>query len=164
MDALSLLHELAANADGVLTQVFTPVTPEQASWRLPGSLANTIGATFFHVYAGEDETVSQALGALTAFERGGWGRRLGYNHGEVWAYQGNQDPAALLEYARQVSEATRGYLARLTAEDLERLIETRRGPRPMASRLSVYLVAHKFQHMGEISVLLGCQGVKGLPF
>lgn len=164
MDALVVLRDLAANADGVLMQVFTPVTSEQAAWRLPGSTANTIGATFFHVYESEDGIIHGLLGRPTVFERGGWSKRLGYGAGTVWAFEGRQDPAVLLEYARQVSAGTTDYLSRITVEQLEQPIETRRGPRPLVTRLGVYLVSHKFQHMGEISALLGCQGVKGLPF
>ena len=48
MDALTLLSEAATNADTGLTQVFKPVTAEQAIWRLAGSTANPIGVTFLH--------------------------------------------------------------------------------------------------------------------
>ncbi len=164
MDALVVLRDLAANADGLLLQVFTPVTSEQAAWRLPGSTANTIGSTFFHAYENEDNTTHSLLGHPTVFERGGWSTRLGYDAGTSWTFEGRQDPVLLLEYARTVSAGTADYLARLTAEQLEQPIETRRGPRPLVTRLGVYLISHKFQHMGEISALLGCQGVKGLPF
>ena len=164
MDALVLLRDLARNADNILMQVFTPVTSEQAAWRLPGSMANTIGATFFHVYQNEDNSIHGLLERPTVFERGGWSTRLGYAPDTVWTFEGKQDTAVLLEYARDVSAATTDYLSQMTAQQLEQLIETRRGPRPLVTRLGVYLVSHKFQHMGEISALLGCQGVKGLPF
>ena len=164
MDSLVVLRDLAANADSVLMQVFAPVTSEQAAWRLPESTANTIGATFFHAYENEDNIIHSLLGHPTVFERGGWGTRLGYDADNVWTFEGRQDTALLLKYAREVSAGTADYLSQITAEQLEQPIETRRGPRPLVTRLGVYLVSHKFQHMGEISALLGCQGVKGLPF
>lgn len=164
MDALVFLREQAANADRILLQVFTPVTPEQAAWRMSGSLANTIGATFMHVYYSEDHMVQGALGSPTIFESGRWQERLGYDPAAIWTFAGKPDPSLLMEYAGGVSAATREYLSGLHPDVMEHEVETPRGPQPMASRLSVYLVVHKFQHTGEIAALLGCQGVKGLPF
>ncbi|MSQ28293.1 MAG: DinB family protein [Dehalococcoidia bacterium] len=164
MDALTLLREQAANADNLLLQTFESVTPDQAGWRLPGSAANTIGATFFHCYASVDEITGQLLARPRLFETGGWSERLGYDAQTVWGFEGKQDPGLLLAFAREVSAAASVYLAGLTPGALDREIETRRGPRPLGGRLSVYLVIHQFQHLGEIAALLGCQGVKGLPF
>jgi hypothetical protein len=164
MDALDLLREQTASADRILRQVFGQVSPDQAMWRMPGSLANTIGATFMHVYYGEDEVVQGAREAPTVFEKGGWQERLGYDHTSVWTFTGKHDPGLLLQYADAVSAATGEYLGSLPPEALEEKIETQRGPQPRVLRLSVYLVSHKFQHTGEIAALLGCQGVKGLPF
>ncbi len=164
MDALTLLRDQATNADSLFLQTFATVTPEQAVWRLPGSATNTTGATFLHAYASEDEIVHQLLNRATIFVTGGWRDRLGYDPETVWSFDGRQDPGLLLAYAREVSAATTEYLASLGPEALDRAIETRRGPRPLAARISVYLVVHKFQHLGEIAALLGCQGIKGLPF
>lgn len=164
MDALDLLRDQAANADRILRQVFDPVTPQQAEWRLPGSVANTIGATFMHVYYSEDQMVHTALGRATVFETGGWKTRFGFDHAGVWSYTGGYDPRLLQEYADEVSAARRAYLESLTPQALEEMVDTPRGRQPRASRLSVYFVSHKLQHAGEIAALLGCQGARGLPF
>ncbi len=164
MDALDLLRTQVENADRILRQVFGTVTPEHAAWRLPGSIANTIGATFMHVYYSEDQMVHGAQDSETIFNAKGWKERLGYDHSDVWAFTGKHDPALLLEYAGAVSAATTEYLSSLPSNALEEDIDTPRGRQPRATRLSVYLVNHKFQHTGEIAALLGCQGEKGLPF
>jgi uncharacterized damage-inducible protein DinB len=164
MDALTLLRDQAANANRILQHVFEPVTPEQASWRAPGSLANTIGATFTHVYYDEDQVVHDATGSPSVFEAGGWRDCFSFDAGSVWTYSGAFDPKLLREYANAVAAATSTYLENLSPGALEEEIETRRGPQPRISRLSIYLVIHKFQHQGEIAALLGCQGQKGLPF
>ena len=164
MDALALLKEQTAAADRLLVQAFSPVTPEQATWKLPGSMANTIGATFMHTCYSADSIVHGILGSPTIFETGGWIERLGFDHDTVWTFEGKHDTKALLEYADAVTVASTDYLSKLKPEALEELIETRRGPQPLALRLSVYLVVHKQQHVGEIGALLGCQGVQGLPF
>lgn len=164
MDALALLKDQAANADRLMVQVFSRVTPEQAAWKLPGSMANTIGATFMHTGYSADSIVHRILGSATVFETGGWSKRLGFDPDSIWTYEGRPDTDALLAYAQAVSVATTDYLSALNAEDLEQQIETARGPQPLVSRLAVYLVVHKQQHLGEIGALLGCQGVQGMPF
>ena len=163
MDALALLKDQAANADAGLMRVFKPVTPDQAVWRLPGSTANPIGVTFLHAYLSEDEAIHRLLDKPSVFESGGWRDRLGYDPGN-WSIAGRPDPAPMLAYAEAVVVPTREYLSALTNEALELEIDTPRGRRPLIARLGVYLVYHKFQHMGDIAALLGCQGVKGLPF
>jgi len=164
VDALDLLRAQVANADRMIRQVFDPVTPEQAAWRLASSKANTIGATFMHAYFSEDQMVHTALGAPTIFEREGWREQLGYDHGTVWEFSGRHQPELLRAYADLVSRATNEYLAKLMPQQLEEEIDTPRGRQPRANRLLVYLVNHKFQHAGEMAALLGCQGVQGLPF
>lgn len=163
MDALDFLKQAAENADAGLKSVFKPVTGEQAVWKSPGSAANPIGVTFLHAYVSEDEAVHRLMGKVSVFESGGWKERLGYD-AEGWSIKGPVDCAAMLAYAEAVRPVTKEYLASLKPEDMEREIDTPRGKRPLALRLGVYLVYHKFQHMGDIAALLGCQGVKGLPF
>jgi uncharacterized damage-inducible protein DinB len=164
MDALDQLRTQAANADRMIRQVFEPLSPEQAAWRLSGSKANTIGATFMHAYYSEDQMVHGALEVPTVFEAQGWKDRLGYDHESIWGFTGRHDPQLLQEYADAVSAETTKYLAELTPSKIEEQIDTQRGPQPRVQRLNVYLVNHKFQHAGEIAALLGCQGVQGLPF
>ncbi|HEY3115270.1 MAG TPA: DinB family protein [Chloroflexota bacterium] len=158
------MKDQAANADRLMVQVFSRVTPEQAAWRLPGSQANTIGATFMHTAYSADSIVHRILGSPPVFEIGGWRNRLGFDPDSIWTFEGKPDIAALLEYAQAVSVSTTDYLSSLRPDALEQQIETARGPQPLASRLSVYLVVHKQQHLGEIGALLGCQGVQGMPF
>ncbi len=165
MDALDLLRTQAAQADATMLRVFEPVTPEQLVWQLPGSTANTIGATFLHAYYSADNAISRATHAPTVLETGGWGPRLGYDPSAAWRMEGRRDPADLRAYAEAVIAATKSYLAGLAPGQLEQETEGPGGRRTtLAGRLSVYFVFHKFQHMGDIAALLGCQGVKGLPF
>ena len=160
MDALALLQDQASNTDDLLIRV---VTPEQGAWLLPGSTANTIGATFLHTYYSEDELVHRFLGTRSEFEEGGWQQRLGYDPDASWTLDTKPETSLLLSYAAAVFAATKHYLTGLAPEALELEVETQRGRRRLASRLAGYLVSHKLQHTGEISALLGCQGLKGLP-
>src|ERR1051325_3818206 len=115
----------------MLKQVFQQVTPQQAVWKLPGSHANTIGATFTHAYKSEDDAVHSIQGKPSVWESGGWASRLGYDD-EAWSFSKTPDPAQLTAYAEAVTKDTEAYLDRLAPEALDSLIETRRRPRPLA--------------------------------
>ena len=169
MDALDLLRQQATMADDLMARVTAELTADQAAWRLDGSAANPIAATFLHVYLTEDRVVQQAQGRPPLFESGGWQGRLGVEAplgvepAAVWAATARPDPAALRAYAGEVRAASRAYLDGLEPAALEQEIDTSRGKRPRVAALSLALVAHKFTHVGDISALLGCQGLKGFP-
>src|SRR5437588_8348385 len=118
MDALTLLNETAGNADTILKQVFQPVTPEQAVWKLPGSQANTIGATFLHSYQSEDNAVAALLGKPSEFESGGWAPRIRVSPEDTWNLR-DPDLEELRAYADAVSATTTEYLAGLPSEALD---------------------------------------------
>src|SRR5688572_18253587 len=127
MDALVYLREQAGNADGVIKAILKPVTPEQAAWKLPGSTANTIGATFMHAVATEDNAIARLQSGTSVFQQGGWGQRLSYDPAESWTLEGPANIEAMLAYADAVSAATKEYLSAMKPEELEREIETPRG-------------------------------------
>lgn len=164
MDAVSLIRDQIAAAHDQMIRVMSPVTPDQAAWKLPGATTNTIGATFLHAYSTEDGLLHRMTGAPTVFDAGNWRGRLGYDPEASWTLEGRSDPALLVEYAQAVAAATAEYLSKLTPDALDQQVETRQGPRPLGFRLTTILAGHKLTHMGEIAALLGCQGVKGLPF
>lgn len=165
MDALTLLREQTARAHQTMTDVFAVVTPEYATWRLEGSLANTIVGTFLHSYHGEDSTVQERLrGRSTLFESGGWSKQLPYDPAkDSWSVNAVPDLAAVRAYAAAVAAATGEYLGSLAPSELDREVDTPRGKVTIGVRLGLILVTHKFLHMGEIGALLGCQGAKGFP-
>lgn len=164
MDALALLRMQSAGSERQMQQIMAQVTPDQAVWRLEGSTANSIITTFLHVYHAEDRAVHGQLGTETIFATGGWQSRLGFDPSAQWQAPAQADVEAGRAYAAAVQEATRQYLGNLGPNALEQEIDTPRGRQPLVNRLNVYLVSHKLMHAGEIAALLGCQGVKGLPF
>jgi len=74
------------------------------------------------------------------------------------------DLAQCRAYAGAVRAATKAFLVTLDADALEREIATPRGQRPLGEALAFALVLNKVVHLGEIAVLLGCQGERGFPF
>jgi len=167
VDAVALLRTQASFAESALAApVIGQVTQEQAAWRLAGSTANTIGQTIFHFYHTEDRIVHLvAQGKPTVFEVGGWKEKLGVDRETVWTTTTVPDVEQLRAYARAVTADSAAYLRAADGADWEREVQGPGGRMmPLASLLSLGLLIHKMAHCGEIAALLGCQGVKGLPF
>ena len=74
------------------------------------------------------------------------------------------DLPVMHEYARAVARASRDWLASLTPQDLERMIDTPVGELSLGQVLATFVIWHIDAHCGEIAALKGCQGVKGYPF
>jgi hypothetical protein len=167
LDAVTLLRAQVGLAEGALAvPVISQVTQEQAAWRLPGSTANTIGQTIFHFYHTEDRIVhGPAQGKPTVFEGGGWKEKLGVDRETIWTTTTVPDVEQLRAYARAVAADSAAYLQATDGADWAREVQGPGGRMmSLASLLSIGLVIHKMAHCGEIAALLGCQGVKGLPF
>ncbi|HLH72778.1 MAG TPA: DinB family protein [Chloroflexota bacterium] len=165
LNALTLLRYDVTRAESFLSEVFAKVTADQLVWLPKGATTNPIGTTFLHVYHVEDRAIHRLLGDKpTVFEAKSWQDRLGYDPTHPWAPLATPpDPVALRTYAAEVFADTQSFLDGLAPEALEQEISSPRGNRPMYVSLTLSLVIHKLMHMGEISALLGCQGVKGFP-
>lgn len=164
MDALTLLREQAAMADGLLTQVFASVTAEQAVWLPPESTVNAIATLFLHLYSSEDRSVQRLQGGRPPlYAIGDWQERLAYDPANAWTTPREPDLSAYRAYAGTVRAATVAFLDTLSPDRLSEEVETPRGKRALGLTLSLMLVLHKMAHTGEISALLGAQGLKGFP-
>ena len=161
MDALALLKEQSTAADNQLMAVMKPVTPEQGAWRLPNWKANPITPIFLHAVSGCDNLIA-GLSEKPSLMEQGWKQKIALPR-EWWTYDEKPETELLLAYQAEVRKVVDAYLESISPAVLEQISETPRGPRTIASRLSTSLVTHKFQHTGDISALLGCQGLQGLP-
>lgn len=165
MDALSLLGDEAALADGLMDQVLGGVTNEQAVWRPEGGTNNPIASIAVHIYFSQDRLIQRLQGRPTVAEAGGWGQRLGLTPSAIWTPLSNPDLNTIRGYITEVRAATDDFLqhldpGRLGTEEVDLPI----GRRSLASALALILVVHKSAHLGEISALVGAQGGKGFPF
>ena len=160
MDALQLLREQAAFVEDVTSRVLVDVTDVHAYWQAEGS-AGTIASTTFHIYLTEDRLVHRAQGTPPLIDT--WQERLGVDPASLWTASQLKMDEMLRAYAAEVVANTRGFLQTVQPADLEREIDTPRGKRTVATSLSLALVIHKSTHVGDVSALLGCQGLKGFP-
>lgn len=165
MNGLELLRIQAAFVDDLMTQTIANVTAEQAVWRPPESTENPIANKILHVYYVEDHGVqSTLLNKPLVFEVQGWKDRVAFDPTAPWSGQGTPNLDASRAYAAAVRAQTVAALETLDPAILDREIDSFLGRGPLAALMTVFLVAHKGIHLGEISALLGSQGVKGFPF
>ena len=171
MNTVELLQYAVRNAFSILEQVTADLTQEQADWVPPG-LANPIGATYWHAISGVDFLVhAWGMGQPPLSQTAGWEEKVVLfqepnpegRHGPSLQTL-RIDLAAMREYAGAVTMAAESWLASLTAEDLERQIDTPIGELSLAQVLETFGAWHINAHCGEISALKGCQGFRGYPF
>lgn len=143
------------------------MTAELFNWAPPGT-ANTISATFVHFIHTEDHFIQGIIqGKQTVWESGGWSNKTGIlkppGIGEDWSgfKQKRVDIQPLQNYKAAVWAATDVYLAKLTQEELDRMVKFAGGERTVAEML-ILAISQAHGHMGEIAALKGIQGVKGL--
>ena len=162
MDSLALVKWQVAAGRRELQGVMADVTQEMAHWTPPG-VANPIVDLYLHAVLGQDRLIGRLQGKPPLFEQ--WANRLNapanFQHTPEASRALKTDIATLKQYAEAVFASVDGCLATLKDSDLERLVEGFRGQAPMANQLSVLLITHPFEHIGEISAIKGCQGQKG---
>jgi hypothetical protein len=173
MNGIEILDYSLKNAFGILRDVTSDLTQEQADWQ-PSGCANPIGATYWHVVSGCDETVHRWVqGQPPLAERDGWrSRALAVDPPEPehggdwygWMCAMRVDLPILHEYAQAVASGIEDWLASLAPEDLARTIQTPLGELNLAQILATFVIWHVDAHCGEIAALKGCQGARGYPF
>lgn len=162
MDGLTLLRSQMEFTFQAWESAAAEITPARAAWKPAGSLANTVGATLFHITYAMDSAFSRTLNRSTIFELNDWQGRLGIDAETVWTAP-SPDPTLLREYGAAVRAQTRLDVDAMQPSVLYEEIPSSRGPRQRSDWLSVMLMVHPLVHLGEISALLGCQGFKRLP-
>jgi len=163
LDAITLLREQSRTVSEIFSRVLAPITDEQLLWQPEGAKTNAIASTVLHVVGGEDRAIHGQAKKPTILQSSGLGERLGYDPQQPWVLPATVSADVLRAYASEVSAATAAYLETLQPEDLTREVPSPRGVRSLREMLTMILVVHKCTHMGEISALLGCQGVTGFP-
>jgi Protein of unknown function (DUF664) len=139
------------------------LTDEQANYR-PSPSANSIAWLIWHSARVQDMQLAPIAGVEQVWKTGGWVDRFGldlppndsgYGHGpnEVAKVQA---PADLLAgYYHAVHELTLGFVADVTAADLEAILDRNWDPPVTASARIVSIIDDCAQHLGQAAYLLG---------
>jgi uncharacterized damage-inducible protein DinB len=162
MEVMEFIKAQFAGADMGLKRVLETLTQEEISWQ-PKSGCNSIGLILFHVYKTEDAFIHEMLQQKkNLWETDKWYEKLGLPATEEGAhYTVEQVDAfkvpklqAILDYGAAVRKDTLAYLDAIKPADLDRKIEMRYGPMPLAMVINI-LISHASQHTGEMSYIRG---------
>ena len=137
------------------------MTDEMASYR-PDPEANSIAWLLWHLTRIQDDHVADLAQVEQVWAE--WGERFGLPFGK-WATGYGQDPRdvaavrasgeLLADYHRGVHELTLRYLDRVTAEELDRIVDTRWDPPVTAAVRLVSVIGDTMQHLGQAAYVRG---------
>ncbi len=176
MDAVSLLRNDFAAAWRALTATMADVTPEHAHW-MPTGTANPISATYAHILFTTDMFVNLLMKHGTPLFATTWAGKTGasepmpllenWNDYGAWTRRLKVDLPAMQEYALAVHDSATEFLATLTPEALDQMVDLSAlgaGQVPLGMTIARQLIAHTDSITGEISCLKGSQGAGGYHF
>lgn len=170
LDQLKIAHE-------ALEVTMSDVTSEQAV-KYPGENTHSIASTYAHVYLVEDLAVHGILQGLPPLSATVWKEKNGvsipmplpgvdWENYPEWTKTVTIDFIKFKEYIKGVVSDTTKYITGLTDKNLQDEVDmTRSGMGKVTVKwvLSVLVIGHINNVMGEIVVLKGLQGLKGYPF
>jgi uncharacterized damage-inducible protein DinB len=168
MTALEYINHQIAQARIYSNAVAEGLADEQLNWPAPGT-TNTVGAMFLHISTSEDSLIHVVIqGKPRVWDSGHWDEKINISkpvsRGD-WSSVKDKTfaLAPILDYQAAVQAATTAFLATLTEDELSRPL-TFAGREETVADILARIAAHASFHAGEISVIKGVHGLKGLPF
>ncbi len=164
MDVAALLLELYGRIPPLARRVVQGLNVDRLTEPVaPG--ANTIAWLVWHLARVQDHHVAELLYADQLWVTGGWARRFGldadpdntgYGHtaADVASVRPER-PEVLLEYLAAVDDRTRELLAGLTADDLDRVVDSRWVPPVTLGVRLVSIADDGLQHVGQAAYARG---------
>jgi hypothetical protein len=163
MDTAELLADAVGRVGEGVRRVLDGLDPAHLVARLDEE-ANTIAWLVWHLARVQDAQVAAAAGTEEVWSTGGWVGRLalalpatdtGYGHTAAEVAAVTADPATLAGYYDAVEAATLTYVAGLTGDDLDRVVDTRWDPPVTLGVRLVSIVADDLEHLGQAALLRG---------
>jgi hypothetical protein len=154
VDSFTRIRELVVELTDGLTE-------EAATYR-PGPAANSISWLLWHLTRVQDDHVAALARVEQAWpawrERFGlpfsdWATGYGQTSEQVAAVRATGD--LLAGYHADVHALTLGYLEPITADELERVVDTRWDPPVTASARLVSVLGDAYQHLGQAAYVDG---------
>jgi hypothetical protein len=130
--------------------------------------ANPIGWLVWHLARVQDDHVADVAGVEQVWTAQGFAGRfalpfaegdIGYGHSSDQVAQVRVDAALLAEYVAAVHEQTLGFLTRVTADDLDGVVDERWDPPVTLGVRLVSVVNDDAQHLGQAAYVRGLLGV-----
>jgi hypothetical protein len=126
--------------------------------------SNTIAWLAWHMAREQDAQVAPLAGTEQVWTAAGWYQRfalpfepraMGYGHSADEVAQVVADPALLLGYLDATTAATRAYLQRLTAAELDEVVDSRWDPPVTRGVRLMSVLADDLQHLGQAELVRG---------
>ncbi len=166
--AMLIAEHLGRVRDGG-TAAVDGLTVEELAWRPPsrGTPANPVGWLVWHLARVQDDHVADVAGTEQVWTAQGFAERFdlpfdasatGYGQGAEDVAQVRAGAGLLAEYLEAVHAASTAWLAGVTAEDLDRVVDERWDP-PVTLGVRLVSVADDgTQHVGQAAYLRGLLG------
>jgi uncharacterized damage-inducible protein DinB len=160
----AVLLDLLDRLPGLVRAAVEGLTPDQLH-REPAPGANTVGWLVWHLTRVQDHHVAEVAGEDQVWADGDLAARFGlpadpsdtgYGHSreQVLAVR-PQDWHVLVEYHEAVSERTRRFVAGLSPEDLERVVDRRWDPPVTLGVRLASVLSDDLQHVGQAAYARG---------
>ena len=164
MDVRNLLSDLFGRVDEHVDEVLDGLDTASLT-RQPGPATNPIGWLVWHVARVEDAQIAELLGDDQLWVDGPYAARFGLepdpnNHGyghtpaDVAAVRPD-GVDALLDYSRAVRARTDEFLATLTPDDLDRIVDEAWDPPVTMGVRLISVVDDQIQHLGAAAYVKG---------
>ena len=164
MNVNDLLLDVFGRLPDLVRSTVDGLTTEQLRWApVPG--ANTVGWLIWHLTRIQDDHVAEVAGEDQVWESGEWAARFGLRPGTLetgWGHSPDQVAAlrpesgrVLVEYYDAVAQRTGSFVAALTPDDLDRVVDERWDPPVTLGVRLVSVAEDDLQHVGQAAYLRG---------
>jgi hypothetical protein len=164
MDVSAVLTDAYSRIAGNVEQALDGLDLDAVVWQ-PEPGTNTIAWLVWHLTRVQDDHVSELAEHPQAWEAGGWAPRFGLEAGTTETGYGHsadqvrsvrpESVAVLLDYHHTVAGETKAFLGGLTAEALDRVIDTSYDPHVTMGVRLVSVIADNLQHAGQARFVRG---------
>ena len=158
MTSADLLLDAYGRVTELVHKVLNEVSADELAFR-PDPDANSVAWLVWHLTRVEDSHFAELDGEGQIWERDGWFSRsglnlspdsTGYGHtSEEVAELKNASAELLVGYHDSVAHRTRGFIAGLTDEELERVVDTSWTPHVTLGVRLVSVLSDSLQHAGQ---------------
>lgn len=163
MDQAGVLADAFNRIAESVHEVLDELDPDDLVWR-PEEGGNPIGWLVWHLTRVQDDHVADVAGREQVWTAHGWDKRFdlpfnaadtGYGHSAEKVEQVEVSGRDLVEYFDAVHAQTQEFVAGLSADDLERIVDTRWDPPVSLGTRLVSVISDDLQHVGQAAYVRG---------
>jgi uncharacterized damage-inducible protein DinB len=164
MDAKDILTDAFGRLPELVHTAVHGLTRDQLRWA-PAPGANTIAWLIWHATRVQDDHVAEVIGTDQIWHTGGWAERFGlpagssdtgYGHDAAQVAAVDPESAKVLEdYYQAVHDRTIDYLAGLTDDDLDRVVDKAWDPPVTLGVRLISVYDDDAQHAGQAAYVRG---------